>query len=95
MAQFNNRDGYCYLLGRLAHDDVITLWPSREQLISADTRCIDCSGLEYIDSAGIAMLTQLATKSLSKPLSFKSIPLQTKKLIDLYDLQAFFPEEAQ
>ncbi|QLE86941.1 STAS domain-containing protein [Shewanella sp. Scap07] len=95
MAQFRNDDGYCYLTGRLAHSDVITLWPSREQLISADTQCIDCSGLDYIDSAGVAMLTQLVVKHQYAQLTFKMLPLQTKKLIDLYDLQAFFPEEAQ
>jgi phospholipid transport system transporter-binding protein len=83
----------CHLKGRLTQEKVIELWPQRQALLDQQTRVLSLSELEYSDSAGVAFLLALVREHGSQ-LALSSASPQLKKLIDLYDLDAFFTEEA-
>jgi len=91
--EFVQQGTVCHLKGRITQADVITLWPQRQQLLGESTQILSLSGLEYSDSAGIAFLLALVREHGSQ-LELSSASPQLKKLIDLYDLHAFFTEEA-
>lgn len=93
MIEFVQQGTVCHLKGRITQADVITLWPQRQQLLSESTQILSLSGLEYSDSAGMAFLLALVREHRSQ-LVLSSASPQLKKLIDLYDLDAFFTEEA-
>lgn len=93
MIEFVQQGTVCHLKGRITQADVITLWPQRQQLLSESTQILSLSGLEYSDSAGMAFLLALVREHGSQ-LELSSASPQLKKLIDLYDLHAFFTEEA-
>ncbi|AVT47049.1 STAS domain-containing protein [Shewanella baltica] len=93
MIEFVQQGTVCHLKGRITQADVITLWPQRQQLLGESTQILSLSGLEYSDSAGIAFLLALVREHGSQ-LELSSASPQLKKLIDLYDLHAFFTEEA-
>lgn len=93
MIEFVQQGAVCYLKGRITQADVITLWPQRQQLLNESTQILSLSGLEYSDSAGMAFLLALVREHRSQ-LVLSSASPQLKKLIDLYDLDAFFTEEA-
>ena len=92
MIEFVQQGTVCHLKGRITQADVITLWPQRQQLLSESTQILSLSGLEYSDSAGMAFLLALVREHGSQ-LELRSASPQLKKLIDLYDLHAFFTEE--
>ncbi|MCS6152832.1 STAS domain-containing protein [Shewanella baltica] len=92
MIEFVQQGTVCHLKGRITQADVITLWPQRQQLLSESTQILSLSGLEYSDSAGMAFLLALVREHGSQ-LELSSASPQLKKLIDLYDLHAFFTEE--
>jgi|OM-RGC.v1.031588277 phospholipid transport system transporter-binding protein len=91
--EFVQQGTVCHLKGRITQADVITLWPQRQQLLGESTQILSLSGLEYSDSAGMAFLLALVREHGSQ-LELSSASPQLKKLIDLYDLHAFFTEEA-
>lgn len=93
MIEFVQQGTVCNLKGRITQADVITLWPQRQQLLNESTQILSLSGLEYSDSAGMAFLLALVREHRSQ-LVLSSASPQLKKLIDLYDLDAFFTEEA-
>lgn len=93
MIEFVQQGTVCHLKGRITQADVITLWPQRQQLLNESTQILSLSGLEYSDSAGMAFLLALVREHGSQ-LELSSASPQLKKLIDLYDLHAFFTEEA-
>lgn len=93
MIEFVQQGTVCHLKGRITQADVITLWPQRQQLLGESTQILSLSGLEYSDSAGMAFLLALVREHGSQ-LELSSASPQLKKLIDLYDLHAFFNEEA-
>ena len=93
MIEFVQQGTVCHLKGRITQADVITLWPQRQQLLNESTQILSLSGLEYSDSAGMAFLLALVREHRSQ-LVLSSASPQLKKLIDLYDLHAFFTEEA-
>lgn len=96
MVNFDAKGTYCFVSGRLTQEQVITLWPRRNALLTSDTQGLDLSALEYSDSAGVAFLlglVQLAQQN-QQTLALVAPSPQLKKLIALYDLEAFFTEEA-
>lgn len=93
MIEFVQQDTVCHLKGRLSQTQVIALWPQRHSLLSPQTQVLSLSGLEYSDSAGVAFLLALVSEHKTS-LALSSASQQLKKLIDLYDLQSFFSEEA-
>ncbi|MGL5047149.1 MAG: STAS domain-containing protein [Shewanella sp.] len=93
MIEFVQQGAVCHIKGRISQADVITLWPQRQQLLNESTQILSLSELEYSDSAGMAFLLALVREHRSQ-LVLSSASLQLKKLIDLYDLDAFFTEEA-
>ncbi len=93
MIEFVQQGTVCHLKGRITQADVITLWPQRQQLLNESTQILSLSWLEYSDSAGMAFLLALVREHRSQ-LVLSSASPQLKKLIDLYDLDAFFTEEA-
>lgn len=93
MIEFLQQDTVCHLKGRLSQTQVIALWPQRHSLLSPQTQVLSLSGLEYSDSAGVAFLLALVSEH-NTPLALSFASQQLKKLIDLYDLQSFFSEEA-
>ncbi|BCV46540.1 STAS domain-containing protein [Shewanella algae] len=84
----------CKLSGRLTQEEVARLWKMRKTLLPDDVRRLDLSELTYSDSAGMAFLMELV--SLRKgELTLASPSPQVRKLIALYDLDAFFTTEGQ
>ncbi|MFB2648382.1 STAS domain-containing protein [Shewanella mangrovisoli] len=93
MVEFVQQGKICHLKGRLSQEQVVALWPQRQSLLSQETQMLSLSELEYSDSAGMAFLLALVRQH-GTPLQLCSASDQLKKLIDLYDLQSFFTEEA-
>ncbi|MFB2682719.1 MULTISPECIES: STAS domain-containing protein [Shewanella] len=93
MVEFVQQGKICHLKGRLSQEQVVALWPQRQSLLSQDTQMLSLTELEYSDSAGVAFLLALVRQHCT-PLQLCSASDQLKKLIDLYDLQSFFTEEA-
>ena len=93
MVEFVQQGNICHLKGRLSQEQVVVLWPQRQSLLSQDTQMLSLTELEYSDSAGVAFLLALVREHRSQ-LVLSSASPQLKKLIDLYDLDAFFTEEA-
>lgn len=82
--------------GRLDATVVKQLWPEVATLVPADTSCLDLRQLSYSDSAGVAFLLELWQRAHSRgqSITLMSPSSQLGKLIALYDLEAFFVEEA-
>ncbi|MCG9712467.1 STAS domain-containing protein [Shewanella insulae] len=97
MLAFNQEAGHCQVNGELSQAAVVELWPRLETLLNGACERLDLSGVSYSDSAGVALLLHLVAErqAKSKPLMLCNPPQQLKKLIDLYDLQDFFIEEAK
>lgn len=87
----------CHIKGRLSQVEVSALWLQRHSLLAENIDVIDLSDLVYSDSAGIAFILELMSlvKAKKRVLSFISPSEQISKLIDLYDLECFFIEEAR
>lgn len=81
----------CFISGRLGQEDVIRLWPQRSSLIADDIQVLELSALEYVDSAGMAFLMELLSQANGE-LVLKAPSEQVRKLVSLYDLEAFFTE---
>ncbi|MCH4295768.1 STAS domain-containing protein [Shewanella sp. 3B26] len=86
----------CEVSGRLDHGVVRDLWPRLDELIPAGATRLDLRQLSYSDSAGIAFLLELWQRAQNRgqKLQLVSPSAQLAKLIALYDLEAFFVEEA-
>lgn len=96
MLTFNNEGSTCLVCGELSQQAVIAHWPEVEQLLTSDVSQLNLSGITYADTAGVALLLQLMAQQRQGggSLTLSQAPLQLQKLIDLYDLQDFFVEEA-
>ncbi|WP_282110177.1 STAS domain-containing protein [Shewanella algicola] len=98
MINFNQQEQQCFVSGRLTQVEVKQLWPKRQQLFTDTTQVIDLSALEYVDSAGVALLlalvrlTHSGSKSDSASRQLVNPSEQLKKMIELYDLDAFFSQ---
>ncbi|MGX9462409.1 STAS domain-containing protein [Shewanella sp. A14] len=96
MITFNQQDKRCLVSGRLTQDEVKQLWPKRHELFTASTQVVDLSALEYVDSAGLALLLALinvpvsGSKETGVLRQLVNPSEQLKKMSDLYDLDAFF-----
>ncbi|GGB46742.1 STAS domain-containing protein [Shewanella inventionis] len=96
MIKFTQQEQQCFVSGRLTQVEVKQLWPKRQELFTASTQVIDLAALEYVDSAGVALL--LALVKLTHPGTEDKSPYrqlvnpseQLMKMIELYDLDAFF-----
>ncbi|NRD75497.1 STAS domain-containing protein [Shewanella sp. VB17] len=97
MADFIQQGAVCHIKGRLSQVEVPALWRQRRSLLAEDIEVIDLSALVYTDSAGIAFILELMSlaKAEKRTLFFVSPSEQISKLIDLYDLECFFIEEAR
>ncbi|KFZ38870.1 phospholipid ABC transporter [Shewanella mangrovi] len=89
--QFEPQGNTCRLMGRLSQQDVKDLWPQRQSLVADNIQVLDLSALEYVDSAGMAFLMELLSQAKGT-LVLKAPSEQVKKLVSLYDLEAFFTE---
>lgn len=96
MLEFKDEGTRCYVSGELSQNEVSRLWPTVEKLVAQRVDSLDLSGISYSDSAGVAMLLHLVAQQHKTGGSLKlcKAPQQLQKLIDLYDLQDFFVEEA-
>lgn len=98
MITFTQHDQRCIVSGRLTQDEVKQLWPKRHELFTASTQVVDLSALEYVDSAGVALLIaliKLDVASSQQPSALRQLVNpsdQLKKMIELYDLDAFFSQ---
>ncbi|MCG9698179.1 STAS domain-containing protein [Shewanella sp. Isolate11] len=97
MLQFNEDGNTCHISGALSQQAVIALWPNVEQLIAPQIQRLDLSAIAASDSAGVALLLHLVAlqQKSGGSLALSEAPPQLQKLIDLYDLQDFFVEEAK
>jgi phospholipid transport system transporter-binding protein len=95
---FNQHDQRCIVSGRLTQDEVKRLWPKRHELFTASTQVVDLSALEYVDSAGVALLIALIKLDVASSQQTSALRQlvnpsdQLKKMIELYDLDAFFSQ---
>ena len=96
MITFNQQEQRCIVSGRLTEDEVKQLWPKRHELFTASTQVIDLSSIEYADSAGVALLVAFIKLHVSGDHETSVLRQlvnpsdQLKKIIELYDLSAFF-----
>ncbi|QIR13519.1 STAS domain-containing protein [Shewanella aestuarii] len=110
MISFEQQGETCLLQGQLTQDEVTQLWPNRHQLFTASTQVLDLSALTYADSAGIAMLLamkgfpSIEGVTDNEQQSAANVPMsrtlvnpsaQLTKMIELYDLDAFFAASAR
>jgi phospholipid transport system transporter-binding protein len=97
MVDFIQQGAVCQISGRLSQAEVPALWQQRHSLLNKGVETIDLSTLSYSDSAGIAFILELMSlaRAEKRSLSFVSPSKQLSKLIDLYDLELFFSEEAK
>lgn len=86
----------CAVAGRLDHGVVKALWSEADALVPRAATRLDLRQLSYSDSAGIAFLLELWQRAQKRgqTLTLVQPSPQLGKLIALYDLQAFFHEEA-
>ncbi|MCE9679972.1 STAS domain-containing protein [Shewanella sp. AS1] len=97
LLQFNVEQTQCYLSGHLSQQAVVELWPNVDNLLDNKVESLDLGGIESSDSAGVALLLHLMAlkRRTGVTLMMQGAPSQLQKLIDLYDLQDFFAEEAK
>ena len=96
MLEFKDEGNTCYVSGELSQTEVIRLWPRVDKLVTQGVASIDLSAINYSDTAGVAMLLHIfgLQHQAGGSLTLCHPPQQLQKLIDLYDLQDFFVEEA-
>ena len=98
MINFSQQGECCVISGRLTQTEVAQLWPKRQQLFTDTTQVIDLSTLEYVDSAGVALLLALIrlndsnNKGKSEFRKLANPSEQLKQMIELYDLDTFFTQ---
>ncbi|MDO6619367.1 lipid asymmetry maintenance protein MlaB [Shewanella sp. 6_MG-2023] len=98
MIEFSQQGDICRLKGQLTQVEVRELWPNQQQLFTDTTQVLDLSALEYVDSAGVALLLELICLGHchgdnTQPRSLANPSKHLKKLIELYDLESFFIEQ--
>lgn len=76
-----------YLGGRLDRETLLPLWEQRETLMRQIYK-IDISALEWIDSAGLALLIRFCqiARSAGKSLVFEGATERLRSLVSLYNL---------
>ncbi|SFN26280.1 phospholipid transport system transporter-binding protein [Izhakiella capsodis] len=85
-------DGRLALNGRLNHETLLPLWPQRDELIKG-VSLLDVSGLEQVDTAGLALLVHLREEAIKQgqTLQIMGITDRLQSLISLYNLQQLVP----
>ena len=92
----HNAIGHFSLVGHLVFDSISTLFSQYNELLkdSQQINCIviDCTKLQRIDSAGLALLLdwKKQLKCKHKQLQLHSLPKQALALIQALHLQHFF-----
>ncbi|MBB1269957.1 STAS domain-containing protein [Shewanella sp. SR44-3] len=95
MIEFIQQGEACAIQGSLSQQQVIELWSKRRKLFSPSTQVLDLSGITYVDSAGVALLLELAHLShkgspkRQSPRMFIKPSKPLSKMIELYDLEVF------
>jgi len=76
------------LLGELDRETLMPFWAARKKLMS-DIRCLDVSGLERVDSSGLALLVHLREEARQQgvSLTIAGVTDRLHTLIALYNLQ--------
>jgi|OM-RGC.v1.031045897 phospholipid transport system transporter-binding protein len=93
--EFTQQGDACAIQGSLGQQQVIELWPKRRKLFNSDTQALDVSGITYVDSAGVALLLELARLShkgspkRKMPRMLTNPSKHLSKMIELYDLEVF------
>ncbi|MBU9845914.1 lipid asymmetry maintenance protein MlaB [Rahnella ecdela] len=80
------------LHGELDRETLVPLWDARKKLMSGIT-CLDVSGLERVDSSGLALLVHLREEASQQgvTLTIAGITDRLNTLIALYNLQDIIP----
>lgn len=98
MIEFIQQGDICLIKGDLVQQQVVALWPQRRTLFSADTQTLDLSGIDYVDSAGVAFLLELVRFShegapeRETPRALTNPSTQLNNMIELYDLDVFLQQ---
>jgi phospholipid transport system transporter-binding protein len=98
--EFIQQGDACVIQGSLGQQQVIELWSKRRKLFDSDTQALDVSGVTYVDSAGVALLLELARLShkgspkRKNPRTFINPSKHLSKMIALYDLEVFVQQKA-
>lgn len=99
MIEFIQQEQVCFIKGELVQEQVISLWPKRRELFSLDTQILDVSGIDYVDSAGVALLLELArfthkgSPKRQSPRVLANPSNQLNSMIELYDLDIFLQQQ--
>lgn len=82
-------NGVMILSGDLNRETLMPLWDERQTFIPSDVHSLDVSGLEYVDSPGLAMLIYLldGTSARERPVALVGLTEKLRALMALYNLQ--------
>jgi len=83
------------LLGELDRETLVPFWDIRKKLMSG-INCLDVSGLERVDSSGLALLVHLREEASQQgvSLTIAGITDRLHTLIALYNLQDIIPTDS-
>ena len=83
------------LHGELDRETLLAFWDVRKKLMSGVT-CLDVSGLERVDSSGLAVLVHLREEASQQgiTLTLAGITDRLRTLIALYNLQDIIPSDS-
>lgn len=83
------------LHGELDRETLLAFWDVRKKLMSGVT-CLDVSGLERVDSSGLAVLVHLREEASQQgiTLTIAGITDRLRTLIALYNLQDIIPSDS-
>ncbi|PIJ51040.1 anti-sigma B factor antagonist [Erwinia sp. OLTSP20] len=86
---WTSAQGKLALSGWLTHETLLPLWQQREDLMNG-VSLLDVSGLEQVDTAGLALLIHLRETAKKQPLTLQmsGITDRLRALIGLYNLQS-------
>lgn len=93
---WQRREAVLQLTGKLDHESLLPLWAQRESVMQG-VQTIEVSGLERVDSAGLALLVHLqdiASRD-GQQVQFDGITDKLQSLITLYNLQQLIVSSAE
>ncbi|WP_340609628.1 lipid asymmetry maintenance protein MlaB [Xenorhabdus bharatensis] len=84
-----------FLKGTLDRDSLLPLWQQKDSLL-AHIENIDVSGLEHVDSTGMALFVRIKGdwQQSGKVVTFSGIGERLNTLIALYGLQSLFADNS-
>jgi phospholipid transport system transporter-binding protein len=97
LVEIEESDGIVRLLGELTFESVARLVTENPELIGSAGLTVDMSGLEKVDSAGLALLLGWVRKARGSggELRFSGIPEQLRSLVRIADLETLFESAPQ